>query len=468
MKKNIFPEDIQVPDIVKQKAEDAFLQIRMEKQETNTQRKTKRTMWKVAAASLALVLVLPAGAAGAQKIYQHFHAEVHRDMYQVDMKLGDTKASGTAVSEEHARRYVKLTADFGGDYKKEKETDQAMVSCDYKGGFSSGKSFWYELLYMDEKETDIENYDVADSRNLTIGGRKAVYCRYNEVVGSRYSKEYKVNYNQGIYIFLEDSGYVIRLAAQGGLPEDDFIQLAEKIRVTAADRETASDSILYSKRNKCGWEIKAYKDQTGEVIERKNINTNGSANVSGAVFKVKSVQILDGVDSLKKDAFDPAGDYFAYDQIVGKNGKLKTYNRESVSTGDGVKTAERSVKKTEKIQPRLVYVTAEIRHASSIRKNIYQVPSLQLTTKSGDQIIKNPNSYNRPAYILDAYTDQMPCYFEESMGGRSGWFAKIKGDKMTLHFAYLVDADMTDGMALCLNDWASSKDEPIYVDISGK
>ena len=49
--------------------------------------------------------------------------------------------------------------------------------------------------YLKQKGLLDKNYDVADSRNLTIGGRKAVYCRYNEVVGSRYSKEYKVNYS---------------------------------------------------------------------------------------------------------------------------------------------------------------------------------------------------------------------------------------------------------------------------------
>ena len=38
--------------------------------------------------------------------------------------------------------------------------------------------------------------------------------------------------------------------------------------------------------------------------------------------------------------------------------------------------------------------------------------------------------------------------------------------KVTMHVAYLVDEDLVDGMALCMNDWADSTKTPVYIDIS--
>ena len=57
-------------------------------------------------------------------------------------------------------------------------------------------------------------------------------------------------------------------------------------------------------------------------------------------------------------------------------------------------------------------------------------------------------------------------YFEESLEGKSYYFTKTAGDTVQLHFAYLVDEDMVDGMALCLNNWADTEKNYVYLDIS--
>ena len=96
----------------------------------------------------------------------------------------------------------------------------------------------------------------------------------------------------------------------------------------------------------------------------------------------------------------------------------------------------------------------------------YQAPSLQLVTKQGNKIYESVDAYNRPAYIQNAFMDHMPCYFEETLGGKQFWMTKIKDGKVTMHVAYLVDEDLVDGMALCMNDWADSTKTPVYIDIS--
>ena len=69
-------------------------------------------------------------------------------------------------------------------------------------GFESGKSFWYQVEYMDGVQKVILNtYDVNKNEILQINGKKAVYCKYNDIVGSQYNKDQKPIMGRQ-YIFL--------------------------------------------------------------------------------------------------------------------------------------------------------------------------------------------------------------------------------------------------------------------------
>ncbi len=74
--------------------------------------------------------------------------------------------------------------------------------------------------------------------------------------------------------------------------------------------------------------------------------------------------------------------------------------------------------------------------------------------------------YVRPDYVRDAMTDNAPFYFEETLGGKEFYFTEIQKGITTVHFAYLVDADMLDKMALNLTPWVDSNYAPVLVDIS--
>ena len=66
--------------------------------------------------------------------------------------------------------------------------------------------------------------------------------------------------------------------------------------------------------------------------------------------------------------------------------------------------------------------------------------------------------------------DSMPCYFEETLGGKSGYATKASTGKLTLHLAYMVDEDMLDGMMLDIMEGVIGLDpeEYQYIDISQK
>ncbi len=444
----------------------------------NAEEKKKRQMhhgWKIAmAACLLAICIVPSGVYAAQKIYQFFSVSVKKDNRNVSMHI--TKETNPS------QQYIMVTADFGAEYEvsKKETTNDTLISCEYKKGFESGKSFWYQVEYMDGDQKEILNtYDVKKNEILQINGKKAVYCKYNDIVGSRYHKDHKTDYGQTIYLFAEKEGYIIEIAAQNGLEKDEFIKLAKKIKIQkTTSKKEASKYILYSERMQNGWNIPntAMDQKDIDLKESANYYTGNKAVVnrndytgSKAVIRknkitVTDVKVFDSTRSLQKNAF--IKDNFAYKKIVEKNGTLKKYNREKVKYGDGIKTPERKVEATESIQPKLVYVTMMIEGKSPLSNGRYSVPSMQLVTKKDGKIIKADDSYNRPEYIKDAYTDQMPCYFEESLGGKSAWFAPMNGNHVTLHFAYLVDEDQIHGMALVLNDWVSSSRKLVYLDIS--
>ena len=433
--------------------------------------------WKIAiAACLTAMLVVPTGVHAAQKLYHYFTTSVSENGYSVDMKMKQEESDERAAEASKEQRYIEVTADFGKDDTIEKRgkgeivdnSAAAWVGYSYKDGFYSGKCFWYELQYLDGDQNKIlSTYDVSENEVLTINGRKAVYCKYNDVVGSEYSEDHITDYGQTIYIFVEDYGYIVEMAAQKGLAKGDFINLAEKIQISeVASAKDSSDYVLYSKRTKGAWNVKS-NDSATTKIDSKHYYENGQAKVGDTTVRIKDVQVLDSVAGLKKAGF--ISNNFNYDKIIDQSGRLKTYKREKVKYGDGATSPEESVEKTEMIQPKLVYVTAEFNNPMDVvGHGNYQAPSLQLVSKKGGKIYHAEDNYNRPEYINDAYTDNMPCYFEEQLGGKQSWFAKITGDKMTLHFAYLVDEDIVNGMALCLNGWVSSKEDVIYLDISQK
>lgn len=418
-----------------------------------------------AAACLALAVLVPTGAYAADKLYHYFTTSVKIQDYHVDMELSKTKGDNAATKQQ----YIKLVTDFGSNYEGNSGEDVVkgvMHSYEHKDGFYSGKCFWYRLEYLDgDMKQLISQYDTAETEIVTINGRKAVYSRSNTVVDSKYSDEYNTDYGQAMYLFVEDYGYVIEFGAQNGLSKDDLIKLAGCIKIEKVDSEAEASSYEpFSQRQSCAWNnLQGTEDS--DKIDPDHYHTK-QASYKNATFKIKDVKILDSVKNLKKDAF--FDDQFDYSSLVSKDGMLKQYDREVIKIGDGVNTPERKVIKTEKAQPKLVYITMEVKNSKAVGlSGKYYLPSLKFVKEeNGEMSLDGYGAYNRPEVINNALLDEMPCYFEESLGGKSGWAAKSSSGTITLHFAYLVDEEFTDHMALWLNDTEGSGSKCTYLAVS--
>lgn len=427
--------------------------------------------WKAAvAASICLALVVPTGAVAAHKIYQHFKTTVSEHGYRVDMQMKqDTQANtGQTTQTSTPKQFLHLSADFGENYTPEK--DFGPMQCyTHKDGFDAGKDFWYELEYMDTSDEDLLSvFDVESKQEVDINGNRAIYCRYNNVVGSRYDKDHDTDYGQTLYIFLEDTGYMISMGAQNGLSQKTFLDLARSIQIQTVDsRSEASKFVFFSKRQGGAWNYAA-SEETPTALTDSQYHKGDTAylGLKEAKYTIKDVKLLDSISSLDKNAFLSGQKRFL--SHISTDGTLKRYIREDVTYGDGIQRPAMKVTGSQKIQPKLLYVTMEIQNSfAALDEDYIQVPSLRfLTYKDGQYYLKSRTGFNRPSYIDDAFIDNMPCYLEESLGGKSGWFAKSSGGTITLHFAYLVDEDQLEHAALCLNDWVSSSTRSTYLDIS--
>jgi hypothetical protein len=465
-------KNIKMAETSKRRIQENILSMSSEKK---AERKSHRQVWKMGvAACLAFAVVGPTAVFAAGKVANYFESAVQKNGNQVKMQFSKndaTQISDVSKKSSTPEKYVKLSADFGQEYKLEKYSEQKNISAKqsafqeytYKDASVEGKDFWFELVYLD-KDKALSTFDNEASEQVTVNGRKAVYCKLNQIVGSRYTSDYDTDYGQVCYVFLEDYGYLLRIAGQNKLGKDGILKIAEKIQVEEATAQDATKYMLFSKMDPTAWEMQG--EESKKEINTKCYATDGTCSVDGAKAKVTDVQILDSLDGLDKTYLNNKN-YVDQDQLFDKNGKLKTYMRETLQYGDGINSPEKKVVKTEKVQPKLVYVTLEFDGAKDITgEHSYQAPSLQLVTKQGNKIYESVDAYNRPAYIQNAFMDHMPCYFEETLGGKQFWMTKIKDGKVTMHVAYLVDEDLVDGMALCMNDWADSTKTPVYIDIS--
>lgn len=415
-------------------------------------------------ACFLLVLIMPIGVYAAGKIYHFVMTVVKNGDYNVNMEMEKIEDNNDRDTENDIpSHYIKIVPNLGTEYEVNKK-DDCVYCCEFVDGYDCGQSFWYQLCYMefDMKET-ISTYDVADCEMFTVNGRTAVYSNYNDILNSEYENN-KTSYGQSLYIFMEDYGYVLVIGAQKGLSKEDLIQLVNKFEIEEVDSiKDSSEYVMFSERECSGWEEAAnYSDEKNEIVNYFETQ----AIIGNTTYQVVDVQILDSIDTLQKEAF--ILNHFDMNSLVTEDGKLKKYDRELLELGDGISEPKQKVIKTEKIQPKLVYVTLDV--TNSIEKSFdgkFYIPSLKFVTKKDGQVFERlyKDVYKRPEYVNDACVDLAPCYLENNLGGKSSWAVNASKGTIRIRFAYLVDEDFIDGMTLWLNDYYQSTSDPYCLDI---
>lgn len=460
--------------------------------------KSARSGWRLGiVVCLALLLVIPASVYAAGQISKYFTVNIQKDTYSAEINLykEEDRADASALPKDkpaqEGRQYIQVEVDPGEDYKMhvgtflylESVTDLAGDSLgrpregrdgtygySHKDGIEAGKDFSYEVIYMDEKENAfLVIQDLAMVEEITVNDHKALLCSDNTVQGSRYSSDYDTEYTLDLYVFYEEYGYIIRYCCMQGLGQEKLIALAEKTTVAEADREKASRYLYWSDYQKRMSIPKKTQKKTKKAI-KASVNAIGDrVENRGMTYQVTDVTVTTKVKDTDLQKFDPytftkENDY--WDQ----NGKLKPYIREIVKEGDGVSQPSRSVVGTEKVQPKMVYVTLKVKTGEAMP--MFQLPTMFFLEKEGEKYYKTQiyeRGVNRPKKMKDALDDFMPCYFRETAGGNRFWIKNTRvGEEEVYHFAYMVDGDMTKYMVLCFRGGMVADRNTPYVDISNQ
>ncbi len=476
--------------------------------------------WKVIMAScLGLALIIPTGVYAAGKISEYFTVTIGQNKYQAKIHLNkpdetlevsdlsedktpEEKVSEEKASEEKAsegkvsegkvsegkvskkpEKYIQVKADFGEDYKfidtsieyfedengniktvkrKIKEGQDGMYSYSHKDGFDAGKSFYYDVIYMDEsKDTILNLYDQEFAKEITVKGHKALLCKSNTVQGSRYVSDYDTSYTIDLFIFYEEYGYIIQFGGMQGLGQEKLVSLAESISVTEAAKDHASRYEYLSRFYNGAMEHSQEADAKEITIPVKGVGQQ--VEYDGLLCQVTDVTVSPKVQDTDLKKFN-ASFFTEQTGLWDDKGKLKPYIRESIKSGDGVSQPEFAVTGTEKVQPEMVYITMKVK---AERDTLFQLPEVNFLERRGDKYYNNGNDlfwqYNRPEKIENALIDFMPCYFKETVGGKGFWLKEMKKrEEQIYHFAYMVDGDMTDHIVL----YFGIDEDGQYVDLS--
>lgn len=459
-KEEVYHFDEKLDDYEKQLlTENVLRHINMERKDNNMKKGWKH--WK-AVACLGAVLLVPCSVFATVKISQYFNSQVSVEDYQMKVDIHKEDLQSATKAPE---KYIKLKTDFGSAYKLDKE-DQGMCTFTHKAGFDAGKDFWYEVIKVDGKKDSIySTYDNEVVEQLKVNCHEAVYFKTNEIIGTEYGDKYDTCYGQHLLVFYDEYGYIIQFNSMNKLEKDKLVKLAGSVSVEETTEDKATSYTLLSKylENPISANIK----QT--VVEDKKIDTpvyktGEKLEHDEFSIQVENVKLLDSVKDLDISSFRIDNS----DGLWDASGNLKPYKRENIKIGDGVNEPERKVESREVINPKLVYVTMNIKNSGK-EKETFCLPDIIFTnTKDGEYYLTHIyNNANRPQVIEDAFIDYMPCYFKETDGGKSFWIQEFEaGEEKTFNFAYLIDEDMTDKMLLRIDNGSDSDENIKYIDIS--
>ncbi|MBD5088726.1 MAG: hypothetical protein HDT30_07940 [Clostridiales bacterium] len=436
--------------------------------EKHSKKKGIKMAGKVAVAVAAVSLAVPTGAYAYERISDYFKMEVEQNGYQVDMEVKKTDSSSAkkdTISAKEDVKPVKLVYDSIEGYTQGLKTGGGWYEFATKEGFKSGKEFSVEVLQVDvdtSKEYFVD--DVTYSQNITVNGNKGIYIQKNDVVGSKYNED--TAYTQRVVVFYEDMGYIMHFYAQSGIKKEQLIKYANQITIENCEKQEEIEVAYLSEQLQ---NTDVVKEEIEWVKQEQLVNVKETMVYDGMEYEVLKVDVKDNISKEMKDIAKELGhnedDVSVYAK---KDGTLKTYDRETITVGDGKNTPSGEVSKTENIGQKFVLVTLRVKNTTkkAVEKQVCR--DLVYFTEQDGKIKVDNTEYGRPNAITEVKGyDSMPCYFKETDGGKEFYIKKLKaGEEAVYHIGYMVDEDQLSQMALRIDDGSGSSDKTAkYINI---
>lgn len=418
--------------------------------------KPKKTyVWKTAAAAAAITLLLPSSIYAGGKLYEYYQSKVKQKGYHVEIDVQkkteeDAKKLGKVLAVKEPKN-VKLDMKNLKGYTVQ-QNDQGNYDFDHEDGFESGKNFSCELIRVDQtirKSFFID--DVASWKEKDLGGKKGIYIKRNDIVGSQYHQN--TTYTQRFLVFYEKEGYILQFYAQNSLKEDTLVQYAANITLKSTNHMKKRDYINLSQYVK---QKKADNDEISEKIPKNKIISQKQQVIrNGIQYQVQKVKIGDIVPN-DKQSFSENG-WECRQKYADDDGKLKSYVRETIEEGDGYKKPEAKVIGTKKVALKFVQVDLKVKNTTKQEEEVQISQVMNFLKKDGKNYVLNSN-FRRPDAVEKGQIDSMAQYFKETNGGTGFYLKKLKaGEEKIYHIGYFVDEDLVSQMHLLIGDGVAPK-----------
>ena len=442
-------------------------------------KKRKDTVRRMLVASMAAALAL-ATTVGAGVVYQMHNEKVGK--YGVKTKI---EGQQTAETENLGAKtdYVELTTSYLPDGMVQTEEGKYSFEDNYMEG---GISMVVYRLPQNEKVDDLLSTDVAESEELEVGGRPAVYL---EKVSSAAKK---------LYVIYAEHGYMLEMFAFPDVTKDEMIRIAEGLTVVPSEK-TEGNCVMQL----CDWNQTEEAEEKGEPVdsdsdreisfdktkmenthaigESINMEHAGIDNMPGLTATVTSVELSDN-SSILADGMLDADAMKAFDA----DGNLLPMKLEYIKSGDGINTTDEVVK-TETLPQKIVY--AAVKYENNGTETLHDI-----MYNGGIAFLEEKGSQMQFAdYFLlsDEEKARIGCdyrelervgfsqevYLSDVTGGErnNNYINELKpGESVTIHFAFKIPEEKLGEMYLTLSNTGGvySYDETSlavgYVDIRQK
>lgn len=442
-------------------------------------KKRKDTVRRMLVASMAAALAL-ATTVGAGVVYQMHNEKVGK--YGVKTKI---EGQQTAETENLGAKtdYVELTTSYLPDGMVQTEEGKYSFEDNYMEG---GISMVVYRLPQNEKVDDLLSTDVAESEELEVGGRPAVYL---EKVSSAAKK---------LYVIYAEHGYMLEMFAFPDVTKDEMIRIAEGLTVVPSEK-TEGNCVMQL----CDWNQTEEAEEKGEPVdsdsdreisfdktkmenthaigESINMEHAGIDNMPGLTATVTSVELSDN-SSILADGMLDADAMKAFDA----DGNLLPMKLEYIKSGDGINTTDEVVK-TETLPQKIVY--AAVKYENNGTETLHDIMyngGIAFLEEKGSQMQfadyfllsdEEKASIGCDYRELERVGFSQEVYLSDVTGGErnNNYINELKpGESVTIHFAFKIPEEKLGEMYLTLSNTGGvySYDETSlavgYVDIRQK
>lgn len=442
-------------------------------------RKKKDIVRRILVASMVTALAL-ATTVGAGVVYQMHNEKVGK--YGVKTKIEGQQTAETENLEAKTD-YVELTTSYLPDGMVQTEEGKYSFEDNYMEG---GISMVVYRLPQNEKVDDLLSTDVAESEELEVGGRPAVYL---EKVSSAAKK---------LYVIYAEHGYMLEMFAFPDVTKDEMIRIAEGLTVAPTEK-TEGNCVMQL----CDWNQTEEAEEKGEPVdsdsdrefsfdktkmenthaigESINMEHAGIDNMPGLTATVTSVELSDN-SSILADGMLDADAMKAFDA----DGNLLPMKLEYKKSGDGINTTDEVVK-TETLPQKIVYATVKYENnGTETLHDIMYNGGIAFLEEKGSQMQfadyfllsdEEKASIGCDYRELERIGFSQEVYLSDVTGGErnNNYINELKpGESVTVHFAFKIPEEKLGEMYLTLSNTGGvySYDETSlavgYVDIRQK